>query len=56
MLLAVAMGVVACGSVASSPGTQLNPETGTPAGNYRITVKAMSGGASIPTTVMLSVM
>jgi len=55
LLLTIAVGLAACGSSVGSPGAQLNPGTGTPAGNYKITVNATSGSATIPTTVTLSV-
>lgn len=56
LLFGIAVGLVACGAVGSSPGTQLNPGTGTPAGTYTITVNAMSGSARITSTVTLNVM
>jgi hypothetical protein len=53
LLLTIAAGLAACGSAPASP--QLNPNTGTPAGNYQITVTANSGGASLTTQVSLTV-
>lgn len=40
----------------TTSGPQLNPNTGTPAGNYMITVTATSGGVSHATNVTLTVL
>ncbi len=58
LLLAVASGLTACGISGvggDSSGPQVNTGTGTPAGNYTITVNAMSGNTTVPTTVTLTV-
>jgi hypothetical protein len=58
LLLAVASGLTACGisgGGGGSSGPQVNTGTGTPAGDYTITVNAMSGNTTVPTTVMLTV-
>jgi len=57
MMLLSATGLIACGSTSgpSSP-TQLNPATGTPAGTYMIVVTTTSGGATLTTTLTLTVM
>ncbi len=55
LLLAVAVGLAACGGASSNLSPQLNPNTGTPAGNYQITVTATSGNASLTTQVSLLV-
>ena len=59
-LLLIAAGLSACGGGAMTGGTtsgpQLNPNTGTPAGNYMITVTATSGGVSHATNVTLTVL
>jgi hypothetical protein len=58
-LLLMAAGLTACGAMgggSSSPIQQLNPQTGTPAGNYSIVVTATSGSGSLSTTVILTVM
>ncbi|HXP80566.1 MAG TPA: kelch repeat-containing protein [Verrucomicrobiae bacterium] len=58
LLLAVASGLTACGisgGGGGSSGPQVNTGTGTPAGNYMITVNAMSGNTTVPTTVTLTV-
>ena len=53
-LIAIAVGLAACGSSGGSVAAQFNP--GTPAGTYTITVNAMSGSARITSPVMLKVM
>jgi hypothetical protein len=58
LLLAVASGLTACGisgGGGGSSGPQVNTGTGTPAGDYTITVNAMSGNTTVPTTVTLTV-
>jgi FG-GAP-like repeat/IPT/TIG domain/FG-GAP repeat len=55
LLLAIAAGLAACGGGSSSPGTQLNPATGTPAGTYPITVDATEGNVTIATSITLIV-
>jgi len=58
LLLAVASGLTACGisgGGGDSSGPQVNTGIGTPAGNYTITVNAMSGNTTVPTTVTLTV-
>jgi hypothetical protein len=58
LLLAVAAGLTACGisgGSGGSSGPQVNTGTGTPAGNYMITVNATSGNTTVPTTVTLTV-
>ena len=54
-LLIIAAGLAACGG-GSSPATQLNTATGTPAGTYPIIVTAAAGSGSLSTTVTLTVM
>jgi hypothetical protein len=57
-LVAVVSGLTACGisgGGGGSPGPQVNTGTGTPAGNYMITVNATSGNTTVPTTVTLTV-
>lgn len=58
LLLAVVSGLASCGISGGSGGSsapQVNTGTGTPAGNYTITVDAMSGNTTVPTTVTLTV-
>jgi hypothetical protein len=58
LLLTLASGLTACGisgGGGGSSGPQVNTGTGTPAGNYAITVNAMSGNTTVPTTVTLTV-
>jgi len=60
LLVAVTAGLTACGisggsGSGSSSGPQINTGTGTPAGNYMITVNATSGNTTVPTTVTLTV-
>ena len=61
VLFVVAAGLTACGisggggGSGGSSGPQVNTGTGTPAGIYTITVNAMSGNATVPTTVTLTV-
>jgi hypothetical protein len=58
LLLAAALGLAACGGVVggSSQPPQLNPTTGTPAGNYTISITATSGAVAHSTSVTLSIM
>jgi hypothetical protein len=58
-VLLVAVGaLVACGAVGAGTSTapHVNPETGTPAGTYQLTVTAASGGVSHTAPVTLTVM
>jgi type IV secretory pathway protease TraF len=55
-LLAIAISLVACNSFVGAPPVAVNPSTGTPAGTYAITVDANSGGVTISTKVVLTVM
>lgn len=58
LLIVAAAGLAACGAVGSGAPTPapIIPATGTPPGNYPITVTATSGGVSHSATVTLSVM
>ncbi len=58
LLIIAATGLVSCGGVVggSSSTPPLNPSTGTPAGNYTISVTATSGGVTHSASVTLSVM
>jgi hypothetical protein len=55
-LAAIGGGLTGCGSGGGYSGGQVNPATGTPAGNYTITVNAASGNIKVSTTVTLMVM
>jgi hypothetical protein len=55
LLLAMVTALAACGSAQSNFSPPLNPATGTPAGTYPITVKAVSGNASQTTNITLTV-
>lgn len=59
LLLAAAFGLASCGAVGSETppaSPPPNATTGTPAGNYKITVTAVSGGTSHSATFTLTVM
>jgi 6-phosphogluconolactonase (cycloisomerase 2 family) len=57
LLLWTAVAMIGCGAVGYGSSPQLNPATGTPAGNYTITVTAAtSGGVSRSANITLTVM